>query len=88
MTVTPKNGWENTAPARSYECSVYAIKFYSYRHTSPPLFSASQRQMVAAVFASDVPSKSLEKLIVESAGCGEIPQRTWCFATASWLNRE
>jgi hypothetical protein len=40
MTVTPKNGWENMAPARGYECSVATIKFHSYRHTSPPLVSA------------------------------------------------
>ena len=64
MAVTPKDGWENTVPARSYERSVATIKFRSYGQTSSSLVSASQHRIVATIFASNVPTRSFSKSLL------------------------
>jgi len=84
MAVTPKNGLGKYGPARSYERTVATINSARTGGRVHLWFSASQHQIVPTIFASNVPTREfLEKLVARSADCGEIPQRTWCFATAS-----
>jgi len=63
MTVTPKNGWENTAPARGYECGAATIKIPLVQaHESSSGFCRSAPNG-RGNFASNVPRRSHEKLI-------------------------
>jgi hypothetical protein len=67
MVVTPKSGWEKVAPtSAAMNAALPQSNSTLYRHMNPPLVSANQRQTVAALFASNVPDRSHEKLIGES----------------------